>query len=149
MSKDEEVLVDGPVEVPKPEVVNEPATEKLDADAIEKAVMGEHIPAGEEAQPAPEPDIPGAMLWAMLWQTACGLLAGRRGKHWELTDKEAKMLGEATDPVAEKWLPDFEKGPEAALIITAAMIVSPRVSVDAQNRQRTRPKPPEPEEARV
>lgn len=112
-----------------------PDTGALDGEAIYREVTGEHIPAGDPAGPEPEPQIDGAELWATIWSVGFSIIGARRGDHWQLSSAEAVELGKATDPVARKYLPDFDSGPEATLMITAAMVLMPRMAADRQRRQ--------------
>ena len=130
----EEVKKPEPEVEMRPEVVNEPATEKLDAEEIEKAVMGEHIPAGEEAAQAEaeqkEDDIDGGALCSTLYVIVFSQIATRRGKHWELESGEAAELGGATDAVITKYFGKIKAGPEVMLMMAVTGVLMSRVLQD-------------------
>ena len=57
-----------------------------------------------------------------------GAIATRAGKHWELSDKEAKKLGSTTEAVIEKWLPIVALyGAELALGMALFAVLMPRI----------------------
>lgn len=91
-----------------------------------------------DAQPVGEPiaeESPGmssGQMCAMVCSVGFGIVAGRRGAHWALSDEESGQLGEAMGAVLDKYVPDMEGGPEFALVVAAGMIVVPRIMVDRQ-----------------
>ena len=69
-------------------------------------------------------------LCVMLIGLAFGAMAARRGEHWNLSQDEADKLGGATGAVLDKYLPNMSTGPEAALVLAAVVIVTPRMMQD-------------------
>jgi hypothetical protein len=60
-----------------------------------------------------------------------GIVAVRRGEHWEIDDVEAGNLAEASDAVLQQYLPMLEE--HAALVclaISLGLTVSPRIMLD-------------------
>lgn len=88
----------------------------------------------------PEPEL-GAAELAFLFDMTFSLMAARRGDHWKLHGDESKALGEATDKVLAKYLPDVKAGPEVVLLLTAGAIVAPRLMEDGKKA----PAKPEPD----
>lgn len=82
------------------------------------------------------PDMETSVMCKMLLAALFGIMAGRRGKHWELQDAEAEQLGIALAAVLDKYMPEFKGGPEATLILVALLIVGPRAMQDMQNREK-------------
>lgn len=79
--------------------------------------------------------IPGEGI-APLFAVVFGLVAARRGAHWQLAPEEAEQLGEATSALL-KHVPAPAKQVGLAVDILAAgvvalAVVGPRISVDAQ-----------------
>lgn len=84
-------------------------------------------PGAEATQNAINPGVFATLPVADLLKTSFNLLSVRLGDFWKLTDEEAQALGKAAEPVLEKYLGKFMLGPEAALIVTAVVIVGPRI----------------------
>ncbi len=63
------------------------------------------------------------------------VLSSRLGDHWRLDPKEVKAIAEPASMVIDKYLPDFESGPEFALLAAVGMVVVPRVLVQKQISQ--------------
>lgn len=87
------------------------------------------LPAG----PTPEDMAAVGAALALGFQTIAKLVAGRRGKHWELTAGEAGQLGAAWAEAARPWL--GKVGP-AVPWVTAALVtagvVAPRLIADGE-----------------
>ncbi|WP_269619949.1 hypothetical protein [Zhongshania sp. BJYM1] len=110
-------------------------TEQKTYDSLDRfAAESEYIPNGEGAQARPEPEQPqlGGEEIAFILEIGFGVVASRRGDHWKLKSEEAAQLGTATDKVLQKYLPDLQTGPEVALVLTAAMVMLPRIMTDQQ-----------------
>jgi hypothetical protein len=90
---------------------------------------GEYIPAAEAAAPQEQSS---AEMVGALATVAFAVVAARRGPHWALTAAEAEEFGKAGGAVLDKYAPDLHTGPEAALVLTAGMIVLPRLLTDKQ-----------------
>lgn len=89
---------------------------------------------GAEVQERPGASIDTALMCTQVVTVLFAILAKRRGDHWPVDEKEAALLGGAVAAVLDKYAPGYQGGPEGALIITALMIVGPRLATDAQNR---------------
>ena len=76
-----------------------------------------------------------------LTQMAFAVAAARFGPQWNLSNDEAQGLAEAGDAVAQKYLGNVTMGPEAALCITAGMIILPRVVITLNPPEKPEPKP--------
>jgi len=108
-------------------------TEKQTYESLDKfAAESEFIPNGEGSRPEPEQPQLGGEEIAFILEIGFGVVASRRGDHWKLQSEEAKQLGTATDKVLQKYLPDMQTGPEVALVLTAAMVMLPRIMLDQQ-----------------
>ncbi|PHR67958.1 hypothetical protein [Alcanivorax sp.] len=124
-------------------------TENKTYDAIDAAIADEEGKAKEgEWQPGqgaanddkPE-DTVGVQEIKALTQMAFAVAAARFGPHWNLSNDEAQGLAEAGDAVAQKYLGNVTMGPEAALCITAGMIILPRVVLTLNQPEKPEPKP--------
>jgi hypothetical protein len=60
------------------------------------------------------------------------VLAVRLGEHWRLDPKEANAIAVPAVEVMDKYLPEFENGPEVALVAAVGMVVLPRVLAQKQ-----------------
>ena len=90
------------------------------------------MPAGETGkQPAEQSDESSAMMCTGLVTVIFTTAAVRRGEHWQLSEQESEQLGAALAAVLDKYMPSFNGGVEAALIMTALVIVLPRTMQDA------------------
>lgn len=127
----------------------QPETENKTYDAIDAAIADEEGKAKEgEWQPGqgaanddkPE-DTVGVQEIKALTQMAFAVAAARFGPHWNLSNDEAQGLAEAGDAVAQKYLGNVTMGPEAALCITAGMIILPRVVLTLNQPEKPEPKP--------
>ena len=127
----------------------QPETENKTYDAIDAAIADEDGKAKEgEWQPGqgaanddkPE-DTVGVQEIKALTQMAFAVAAARFGPHWNLSNDEAQGLAEAGDAVAQKYLGNVTMGPEAALCITAGMIILPRVVLTLNQPEKPEPKP--------
>ncbi|MBC54109.1 MAG: hypothetical protein CMQ34_09795 [Gammaproteobacteria bacterium] len=103
-----------------------------------------------DASPAPTMET-GEMCTALL-TVIFTLMAGRRGDHWMLSDKESEMLGNALAAVLDKYIPKMQGGPEATLIVVTLLIVGPRAMADRQVKkaraEQARAKPAKQDEKR-
>ncbi len=72
---------------------------------------------------------------ALLGVTFNHVIAPRRGAHWQLSDGEAKALGEAYGAVLDKYAPSVPAGPEATAVMTSLVVLGPRFMADAQQQQ--------------
>lgn len=133
----------------KPE--QQPETENKTYDAIDAAIADEEGKAKEgewqpgqgaanDDQPKPD-DAVGVQEIKALTQMAFAVAAARFGPHWNLSNDEAQGLAEAGDAVAQKYLGNVTMGPEAALCITAGMIILPRVVLTLNQPEKPEPKP--------
>ena len=77
-----------------------------------------------------EPEISTGEMCATCLGVVFGIVAGRRGEHWNLSAEEAEQLGNATGAVLDKYVPDIQGGVEYTLIVAAGMVVIPRLMVD-------------------
>lgn len=68
-------------------------------------------------------------LFSLMWSTVYSTLAKKYGSHWELQEKEAIILGQASEKVLNKYLPAFlHEHQEITLLAIALLNVSlPRV----------------------
>lgn len=71
------------------------------------------------------------------------VLGSRMGDHWRLDPKEAAAIAQPAAMVLDKYAPDFENGPELALLGAVGVVVLPRVIMQRQLVQQ--PKEPEPQ----
>ena len=96
---------------------------------------GDYVPDPGELMPKAEPEQP-EMSTAELCQMVVGVLfaivANRRGEHWNLSPEETEKLGNAAGAVVDKYAPDLDTGPEAALVMVGVMIAAPRLAMDKQ-----------------
>ena len=127
----------------------QPETENKTYDDIDAAIADEEGKAKEgEWQPGqgaanddkPE-DTVGVQEIKALTQMAFAVAAARFGPQWNLSNDEAQGLAEAGDAVAQKYLGNVTMGPEAALCITAGMIILPRVVITLNPPEKPEPKP--------
>lgn len=106
--------------------------------------QGEYIPAGD-ASPGGQgmPDIDAGPLLAGLFGLVSEMAAARRGAHWEFSERECQELGARTSDVIDHYFPDMSMGPGGALMLSAGIIVGPRLIADRkasrQRRQETAP----------
>lgn len=100
---------------------------ELEAMANDFVPESEPIAGGSGVEPV---GIDSAQMCATCFAVVFGILAGRRGNHWALTNEESEQLGSATGAVLDKYCPDIEGGPEYALVVAAGMVVLPRVMMD-------------------
>lgn len=83
----------------------------------------------QPGQPAPQaPDV-GEMMAGVL-VLGFGLMASRRGEHWNLTEPEARELGSAIGAVCDHYFPGMQMGPLPALAVVAGVVIGPRVMQD-------------------
>ena len=101
-------------------------------EQINRELQGEEREQGAPAQPPGE--FLGREQAAALCDAVFGVVAARFGDHWRLAPQEAEALGGALDAVLAKYMPadGGQYGPEAALAITTAMIVLPRLQRQRQ-----------------
>lgn len=97
--------------------------------AAEDATRGEYIPGSGAPEAEPQGPSTGEMVAGVLAITF-GLVAARRGAHWNLSAAEAQQAGEAYGAVLDKYFPDMKAGPEVAAVAVTAMIVLPRLAAD-------------------
>lgn len=96
---------------------------------------GEYIPGDGAPEAEPQGPSIGEMMAGVLGITF-GLVAARRGAHWNLSAAEAKQAGEAYGAVLDKYFPDMRTGPEVAAVAVTAMIVLPRLAADRAAAER-------------
>ncbi|GGX52278.1 hypothetical protein [Saccharospirillum salsuginis] len=61
-----------------------------------------------------------------------GVVAKKRGDHWQITPDDGHRLGVATAQVIHRFIPDFDNvGPVGNLAIVAAGLIGPRIMLDA------------------
>lgn len=82
-----------------------------------------------------EPDPNLVLLLSLLFD----MTAGVAGDHWSLKPNEADSLSMALDPVLSKYLGDFDMGCEVTLLLTAGMIIIPRVQASKQTEPTKEP----------
>lgn len=116
------------------------------ADEESKAKEGEWEPGQGAANDDKPEDAVGVQEIKALTQMAFAVAAARFGPHWNLSNDEAQGLAEAGDAVAKKYLGNVTMGPEAALCITAGMIILPRVVLTVNKPEKPEPKPEKTEE---
>lgn len=108
--------------------------EKLATDAA-----GDFTPsAADVAAPeaAPVPSMESAKMCGQLVKVVFGVMAVRRGDHWNLNDEEAGLMGGALGGVLDKYAPNMQTGPEAALVLAGLLIVGPRIAADVAAREK-------------
>ena len=54
-------------------------------------------------------------------------LSVRLGDHWRLSPQETEAIANPAVMVLDKYMPDFESGPELALVAAMGMVVMPRL----------------------
>ena len=122
-----------------------PETETKTYAAIEQVIADEGGATNDpEYTPGEKPEPPpgiGRQELAALYQMVFGVVASRRGAHWNLNATEAGELGKATDAVIQKYAPGANLGVEGALVLTAAAITVPRIMADMQNQEKPEPAP--------
>lgn len=96
-----------------------------------EGVQGEYQP-GEKAKPENPGPSTGEMIAGLLSITFNKVLAPKRGRHWELTNKEAEAAGDAYGALLDKYFPGFSIGPEGAAVAVTLVVFGPRVAIDAQ-----------------
>lgn len=103
---------------------------------IERMLGDDFEPAADKPKAAPvaEEDPESAEMIAELLHLAFAVKAARHGEHWLLSEKEATTLGLKTARVLDKYMPAFEAGPEAALIVSCLIIIGPRVAIDMRRK---------------
>lgn len=135
----------GPETGKKPGDATDGAETEHHAENLE-ALAGEYQPAGEgkpgENQKEQDEAVSADQI-AQLYQTGFSLVALRAGKHWNLSDGEAKEIGTATDAVLTKYLGETKIGPELGLLFAGVAIIGPRVAltVAMQNQEQGPQKP--------
>lgn len=84
---------------------------------------------------------------AVLYRLSFMFMATRKGAHWMLnegtpakgdtpaTPSEAAALGEATDAVLRKYLPEMKLGPEVGLALISLSVLLPRVMIDMDEKK--------------
>lgn len=74
----------------------------------------------------------GEMLCSLL-TVGFGLVAARKGEHWNLSEAEAKQTGAAVGAVLDKYFPDLtQHGPEITAVMACSMVFVPRIMADKQ-----------------
>jgi len=117
-----------------------------DAPPVDPGLTDEQASALDQLQPdfvpgtddKPKQAPKNAQSIAMVTMVLGGVfevLAVRLGDHWRLDPKEAKAIAEPAVAVLDKYLPDFESGPELALVASVGMVVMPRVLKQKQLAQ--------------
>lgn len=112
-----------------------PSAQLAELDALAAQAAAEDFqPEPEATQPAGAvaavDDIPTGELCAGLLGVSFGIIAARKGEHWQLKDAEAQALGGALGDVIDKYWPDFKGGPELALVVCSVGVLGPRVMMD-------------------
>jgi hypothetical protein len=107
---------------------NDPDMEAFKAEAEAHESTGVESAAAE-----PGPRVKAAPTNPFFLEMGCKMIfrtiARYGGNHWLLSDEEAKQLGEAAGPVADKYLPAVldKYGAEIMLAWSLTMIVIPRI----------------------
>lgn len=114
-----------------------------DLKALEGEIVDDPAP-GQGGQGSGKHELSTADICSTVVALLFGIVAARRGEHWNLGADEQKALGEALGAVVDKYLPNMDTGPEAALVITAAIIIAPRLAVDRQESDKEPEKPAAP-----
>lgn len=104
--------------------------ENLKTENLE-ALAGEYEAANDaEPENGPDVDALGADELANLAMLGFGAMAGARGAHWNISNDEAKKLGQAGDRCIRHYLGDAKMGPGGTMIAVAAVITVPRLVTD-------------------
>lgn len=86
-------------------------------------------PIPQPPPPLPTPDEARVRFWGHLYAGLFGVVAGRRGDHWQLSETEQQQLGEATEMTVMAYAPALER-PELILLASVIMVVGPRIVLD-------------------
>jgi hypothetical protein len=107
------------------------------ANALDQ-MQPDYVPGGDdEKKKEPPKNAQSVAMITMVLGGVFEVLAVRLGDHWRLDPKEAKAIAEPAVAVLDKYLPDFESGPELALVASLGMVVLPRALQQKQIAQQT------------
>lgn len=99
-------------------------------------------PRGRKKKEAPPPKQPltaqekeqSARAFALGFRAVFGMIARKRGAHWNLSNEDAYSLGSAWSEALEPYMPAIAKAmPWAGAIVVTYEVVDARVSVDKLN----------------
>lgn len=107
----------------------DPAQE-AEFNQIEAEIGAVDLPPDQQV--AANDDGPKQHVGVMLVAVCGSMLAGARGRHWQPSPEESEAIGSALDAVLDKYLPNFETGPEFALISAVAIYTVPRLMKDRE-----------------
>lgn len=105
--------------------------DRLEAGAADAS--GDFIPGPAPAGAAD--DLSSVDLCTLFLTQLFVVISARRGAHWALSPEESANLGSAAGRVLDKYVPNMNAGPEAALLLLCAMAVMPRLALDRQVAQ--------------
>lgn len=98
-----------------PEILGNPMAGPAQADIEQKPAV---------------PELDTAQVIAPVVQIGFGIIASRRGAHWNLSKEETQALSGALADVLNKYMPSTSLGCEVTLLMTAGMIALPRLEAD-------------------
>lgn len=107
------------------------------AEQAEQAAEGEYLGGGPDPEPE-QPKVKTADVLAPLLKITFGIVASKKGGHWNLADGEASELGQAYADVMDKYFPDMAVGCELTAIMCTLMVVGPRVAEDKRRADERR-----------
>ena len=116
-----------------------PADLQAEADALLAESNVESVQSTPDQEQRPE-DVPtGEIIASFMEITFNGLIAPRRGLHWEMKRDECQAVGNAYGAVIDKYFPDLNVGVEFTAIIVTISVFGPRVAADARLRAEQEP----------
>lgn len=115
-----------------------PEVEKLTDDqskALDELTPDFQVKVKAEEEKTSKKQTESIMMMGLLLTGVFEVLAVRLGDHWRLDQREASAIAEPAIAVIDKYVPNFENGPELALVAATAMVVVPRVMAQQQIRE--------------
>ncbi len=106
-----------------------PELAALEAEA--ESIEGDYIGGDSGQDQEPEgPAFTTADILEPLLRISFGLVATRKGKHWELSGPESKEAAQAYGAVIDHYFPDVTGGPVVSALLVTGAILGPRVAQD-------------------